>query len=44
MRDPNGQLWPHVRLIAAAVLIGLVALSTPVLVPVFDWAVELLLP
>jgi hypothetical protein len=43
MRDPaTGRPGPLARLLAVLVVVGLVALSAPVLIPVVRWVVDLL--
>jgi len=43
MRDPGtGRPAPLARLLAVLLVVGLVALSAPVLIPVVRWVVDLL--
>jgi hypothetical protein len=43
MRDPgSGRPAPLARLLAVLLVVGLVALSAPVLIPVVRWVVDLL--
>ena len=42
MRDPAGRPAPLARLLALLLVVGLVALSAPVLIPVVQWIVDLL--